>query len=83
MTCAVTVRMDDDVKKAFEETCNDMGLTITAAFNIYAKRVALERAIPFEVTADPFYSATNMRHIDAAIERLENGHGVEHALLEE
>lgn len=82
MATAVTVRMDDDVKKAFEQVCDDMGLTITAAFNIYAKRVARERAIPFEVTSDPFYSASNLAHIDAAIERLEANEGIEHDLVD-
>lgn len=38
--------------------CNDMGLSMTAAFTIFAKTVTREKRIPFEVSADPFYSET-------------------------
>lgn len=37
---------------------NDMGLSMTAAFTIFAKTVTREKRIPFEVSADPFYSET-------------------------
>jgi len=41
----------------------DMGLSMTAAFTIFAKTVTREKRIPFEVSADPFYSASNMKHL--------------------
>ncbi|WP_270208748.1 hypothetical protein [Parasutterella excrementihominis] len=31
---------------------------MTAAFTIFAKTVTREKRIPFEVSADPFYSET-------------------------
>ncbi len=39
-----------------------MGLTLTAAFTAFAKRVAREKRIPFEVSADPFYDERNIRY---------------------
>lgn len=39
-------------------------------------------AIPFELTADPFYSASNMEHIRRGVEALDAGKGVEHELIE-
>ncbi|WP_300847432.1 type II toxin-antitoxin system RelB/DinJ family antitoxin, partial [uncultured Parasutterella sp.] len=42
--------------------CNDMGLSMTAAFTIFAKTVTREKRIPFEVSADPFYSESNLKH---------------------
>lgn len=63
--------------------CNDMGLSMTAAFTIFAKTVTREKRIPFEVSADPFYSASNMRHLQKAISDLNAGKGVEHELIED
>jgi hypothetical protein len=44
----------NDIKKNMEKVCAEMGLSMTAAFTIFAKTVVRERRIPFEVSADPF-----------------------------
>lgn len=49
----VNFRMDEDLKKGMEEACADMGISVTAAFTIFAKKVVRERRIPFEVSAAP------------------------------
>lgn len=79
----VNFRMDENLKKTMEEVCRDMGLSMTTAFNIFAKTVCRERRIPFEVTADPFYSESNMRFLRSGIEALKVGKGIEHELIEE
>lgn len=66
----VNFRMDSDLKKNMEKVCMDMGLSMTAAFTIFAKTVTREKRIPFEVSADPFYSASNMKHLQRAIAEL-------------
>ena len=65
-----------------EQACSDMGLTLTAAFTIFAKKVAREKRIPFEVSADPFYSESNMAHLRRGVEALNAGKGVEHDIIE-
>lgn len=45
----VNIRMDKEVKKQFEAFCDDMGLSMTTAFNIFAKKVIREYRIPFEI----------------------------------
>ena len=52
----VNFRMDPDLKRNMEEVCAEMGLSMTTAFTIFAKKVSREHRIPFEVSADPFYS---------------------------
>lgn len=84
----VNFRMDEELKRSMESACADMGLSMTTAFTIFAKKVARERRIPFEVSAppaDPFYSEENMRHLEEVIARIESGQAklVEHDLLEE
>jgi len=48
----VNIRMDSDLKKQFENFCSDMGITMTAAFNLFAKKVVREYRIPFEIGAE-------------------------------
>ena len=81
----VNFRMDEDLKKSMEKTCAEMGLSMTAAFTIFAKTVTREKRIPFEVSADPFYSASNMRHLESVVADIESGRAVlsQHDLIED
>lgn len=76
----VSIRMDDTLKKNMEETCSELGMTMTTAFIMYAKKVTRERRIPFEVSIDPFYSDENMKHLKKSIQNLESGKGKAHDL---
>lgn len=82
-TVNVNFRLDEDVKKSMEQACADMGLSMSAAFTIFAKKVGREKRIPFEVSVDPFYSESNMAHLRRGIVALNAGRGVEHELVEE
>ena len=59
----VNFRMDETLKKQMEKTCRDMGLSVTAAYTMFATKVTREQRIPFEITADPFYSEVNMERL--------------------
>lgn len=80
----VNFRMDEDLKKSMEKVCSDMGLSMTTAFTIFAKKVSREKRIPFEVSADPFYSESNMKHLEQVIADINEGRArfVEHDLTE-
>ena len=78
----INVRMDEDLKKQFEIFCNETGLNMSTAINMFIKTVVREHQIPFKITADPFYSEENMAHLKKAIKDLEEGKGVEHDLIE-
>ncbi len=78
----VNIRMDEDVKKAMDITCKELGLTISTAMNIFAKKMTREHRIPFEVSYDPFYSESNMAHLEHSIQELNAGNGKEHDLIE-
>lgn len=49
-TTNLNIRIDEDVKKQAEEIFSALGLSTSAAFNIFAKTVVRERRIPFELT---------------------------------
>ncbi len=69
----VNVRMDEDVKKSMEETCKELGITISTAFNIFARKMCREKRIPFDVSIDPFYSVNNIKSIKESINQLKSG----------
>ena len=69
----VNIRMDEDLKKTMERTCRDLGMNMTTAFTIFAKKVSREQRIPFDVSVDPFYSERNMAAIDESIRQIEQG----------
>ena len=80
----ISLRVDDDVKRRAEKTLDDIGLSMSAAINIFLKKVARERRIPFELSADPFYSESNMKYLEGIMNDVKEGkaHFAEHELIE-
>ena len=78
----VNFRMDAELKKSMEQTCLELGMSMTTAFIIFAKKVIREKRIPFEVSVDPFYSESNMEHLRRGITALNAGKGIEHDIIE-
>ncbi len=81
----VNFRMDKDLKQSMEETCKELGLTMTTAFTIFAKKMSREKRIPFDVSVDPFYSEDNIQYLEKIIADIESGKAklVEHDIIEE
>ena len=69
----VSIRMDEDLKKDFDSICNDLGMTMTTAVIILAKKMAREKRLPFEVSIDPFYSESNMKALEESIVQMKSG----------
>ena len=81
----INFRIDEKIKKEMEKICREMGMSMTTAFTIFAAKVTKEKRIPFEITADPFYSESNMKYLEKVIADIESGKAklVEHDLIEE
>ena len=81
----INFRVDEELKKSMEETCKDLGLSMTTAFTIFAKKMTREKRIPFDVSVDPFYSESNMVYLKKVVEDIESGKAVlvEHELIED
>ena len=67
----INIRMDADLKKQFDDFCNEMGMTMTTAFTIFAKKAVREYRIPFEISGDIPNKETRQ-----AIEDARNGIGL-------
>ena len=48
----INIRMDEALKQEFDSLCKDLGLTMTAAFTVFAKTVVRRQRIPFEISKD-------------------------------
>ncbi|MBR4781652.1 MAG: type II toxin-antitoxin system RelB/DinJ family antitoxin [Lachnospiraceae bacterium] len=80
----VNFRMDSEDKKGMEEVCKELGLSMTTAFTIFAKKMRREKRIPFEISIDPFYSEENMEYLKKVISEIDSGKAklIEHDLIE-
>ncbi len=70
----INIRMDSSLKREFEEFCIDMGMTMSTAFNIFAKKTVREYRIPFEIGGEIPNAETRM-----AIEQTRKGIGLSRA----
>ena len=46
---AITVRLDSEMKSQFDELCEQFGMSVNTAFNIFVKAVIRSRSIPFAI----------------------------------
>lgn len=69
----INVRMDEELKRNFDSVCNELGMNMSTAIMIFAKKVTREKRIPFDVSVDPFYSDSNMKALQRSKEQLASG----------
>ena len=81
MQSTVSIRIDSELKKEMETVCAELGIDLTTAFTMLAKTMVREHRVPFEVSIDPFYSESNLKHLREGIAELKAGHGVPHNLV--
>ena len=49
-TINVNIRMDKNLRDSFEAFCEEVGMSMTTAFSIFAKKTVAEGRIPFEIS---------------------------------
>ena len=83
-TTVFSVRMDASVKDSLDAFCADVGMNANTAINMFARVVAREKRLPFDVALDPFYDDRNIRHLLSIKADLESGAAklTEHELIE-
>ena len=78
-----SVRMDEGLKKEFDELCSDFGMSATTAFNVFAKAVVRERRIPFDIKASDQNSLSDGRNAFLALRAQAKKNGVQDLTLDE
>lgn len=81
-TSNINIRIEESTKRDLESVCKELGLSVTTAFTIFAKKMCRERRIPFDVAIDPFYSTENLDHLRHSVSELDSGGGLERGLID-
>ena len=81
----LSVRIDENDKKSFEVFCNETGMNVSVAINMFIKTVLREHKLPFEIKADPFYSKSNISYLENIAKDINEGVAKleEHDLIED
>ncbi|MDO4218671.1 MAG: type II toxin-antitoxin system RelB/DinJ family antitoxin [Synergistaceae bacterium] len=79
----LSVRIDSDLKEQFNAFCTEIGMSMSTAICIFAKKTVREKRIPFNVgmESDPFYSSANMARLMKSIEQMEASGGTVHEVM--
>ena len=54
-----SVRIDETLKNQFDKLCQDFGMNMTTAINVFARAVVRQRRIPFEISSPDFQVTRN------------------------
>ena len=78
----ISIRATDQTKYSFEGFCESLGISVTAAVNMFMKACLRENRIPFELKADPFWSEENQERLRESIEHAKEGKLTKHEINE-
>ena len=83
---SMTIRMNKKVKQEAQEIFSALGMDMTTAINVFLRQAIYFKGFPFDVrldvlsvepsdeaVSDPFYSESNMKHLQKSIKQLEEG----------
>jgi DNA-damage-inducible protein J len=78
MSSAITVRVDENVKKRAEETLDEIGLNMTTYIVSSLKALVREQKVPFELSTKQQANAAYFAKLDESIAHAERGEVVMH-----
>lgn len=67
---AVEVKLDEQTKRDLEVLCQELGMTVSDAFSMFARKMVREQRIPFEVSLDPLYSEGNVSMLRRSVAQI-------------
>lgn len=75
-------RVDVNLKREFDSTAEDLGLSSTAAITVFMKRFVADGGFPFDVRCPVPTEMEYTAEMDARYRRMTAGQAVEHELVE-
>ena len=78
----INLRMDAALKKEMEAVCKAMGMNLTTAFTIFAKKVTGERRIPFEVSVPNAETVKAIQEVEQGVDIIGPFHSVDEVMEE-
>ena len=61
----LSVRVNTNDKKGFEEFCSNTGMNVSTAINMFIKTVIREQKLPFEVKSDNYEKEVYQKLLEA------------------
>jgi DNA-damage-inducible protein J len=81
---SISIRMDETLKTQAENLFSELGMNMTTAITVFARQAVRQQKIPFDVTANPFWSAENQKRLGKAMADMEMGRNCAvHELIED
>ena len=80
---SMTVRMDSQIKKQFTEICNEIGMSVNTAINVFVNAAVKTRGIPFEVKASQKTVNEDFKNAFYALRESARKNGLQDMTLEE
>ena len=77
----ISVRMDEELKKQFEDFCSATGINVSTAINSLVEGVVRKKT-QIDLKSDPFFSEENMQRLRDSITALNEGRKVTKTLEE-
>ncbi|MCL2655479.1 MAG: type II toxin-antitoxin system RelB/DinJ family antitoxin [Coriobacteriia bacterium] len=65
---SINIRTDENLKVQFDSVCNELGLNLSAAINVFMRAVVREREIPFKISAAPSFMVNTREELRAKID---------------
>lgn len=72
----LSVRMDPELKQDFDRVCDELGMSMTTAVTMLAKKMVREQRIPFDTAVDPAHQVLTRAELQRRIADLDAGKGV-------
>lgn len=69
MTETISLRIDKDIRKKMNKVCDELGLSLSTAFNMYAKVIAREKRIPLSLDLNNNYNLETQKAIHNVINK--------------
>ena len=77
----INIRLDTELKRQMEEVASSIGLTVTAAFNVFARQFVAHRGFPFAVVEPEVSEREFAQLMDDIYSSMHEGNASEHDLL--
>ena len=75
---SINIRIDEDLKTKFSTFCENVGMSMSTAFCMFAKDTVKNQSLPFAVTTkrrrarDPFWSEENQTRLKTSMQEMES-----------
>ena len=69
----IHVTVDEETKELAQKVFQKLGMDMSTGIRIFLKQVVRDENIPFIISADPFYSESNLKFLRESINEVKEG----------